>query len=171
MEPESRIPVILTICLDPGIPYLLNRHFNGNNRRIQRLTVSPFWIFLDLGVIFSSWPEIWDFLRSRLSERTSELHSTLSTSALLEMTKDLHLETANVIALQEDLRLQISTAEKYQSIAEESRIFQPNIIKDRLRDYLQNLVHQKETSQLLLRQFENLIALVRFLVRDFQNYL
>ena len=124
---------------------------------------------MELNTTLSPWHELWNPARLELARRTSELYSGLQAQDILKITRDLHQNTASVIALREDLRLHISAAERYQQIVQGIRLrildTSPlrqtyQTLEERVAQTLQSMTYQQETSQVILRQFENLLSLV-----------
>jgi hypothetical protein len=181
---EGKAPAIFLICLDDNIPHLLESHFNGNTKRVARLRESPEWILLDLEVILLSWTDTWDLARQELVARTVDVNASWHKSDLFNLTKFLHQDIANIIALREDLRLQKTTTQRYQRLLDRfhGQLSTPlgftssssttanfeNLssqsleleLRERLDDSLHNLSHQQDTSEVILKQFENLMSLV-----------
>jgi hypothetical protein len=83
-DASSLSSLILIICLDDDVPTKLNSHYTAAKHRVERLCLDPFWIYLDLAMAFSSWPDIWEIARSRLSQWATEFHLHLSSSTILE---------------------------------------------------------------------------------------
>lgn len=112
--------------------------------------------------MFSNWSVVWDFARNDLALRDRQTHGEKEAPPLLNLTRRLHRDAANVIALREHLRLHVSAAIKFRRYLErnsKSRYYTEELTQ-RLEDYIGNLEHHQETSQVILRQLENLLSLV-----------
>lgn len=168
--PSPKVPFIVIVSFDARIGLRLNAHLTGNPHRQQRLADCPEWIYMDLNFALSPWHELWNPARLELARRTTELYSGLQAQDILKITRDLNQNTASVIALREDLRLHISAAERFQLIVQDLRkrvldtspLLQTyQTLEERVAQMLQSMTYQQETSQVILRQFENLLSLVR----------
>ncbi|KAF5542052.1 hypothetical protein FMEXI_7656 [Fusarium mexicanum] len=157
--------------------------------------------FLDVTATFSGWPTIWTNARRELAQRHASMYSSANAVADLGTTRIIHQDMANVIALCEDLRLLNVTYAKYSQILNvpNSKMARINKLRtlsgrrreqgqpideaklkertelveleNRLQDCQQNLKHQLETSEVNLRQLENLLSLVGCVVVAIQNEL
>jgi hypothetical protein len=110
------------------------------------------------------------------------VNSKWNKSGLFNLTRVLHLDIANIIALKEDLRLHKTATLRYQNllsrihgqemtpvmtpfsvIREFGSISQQSLnseLRERLEDTVHDIAHQQETSEVILKQFENLLSLV-----------
>jgi hypothetical protein len=175
-------PIIFILSPDESIKIKLANHFRDNDRRLQRLQAFPEWILLDLEILLSKWTDIWDLARRELVLQNWHVNCKWRQSQLFNLIKMLHLDIANIIALKEDLRLQKSATLRFQKLLSRmhgqpstplaspssttqrfedvSRQFFNAEIQERLEDNLYRISHQQETSEVILKQFENLLSLV-----------
>jgi hypothetical protein len=185
----KRIPILVLISFDGRVPQKLH-DFWGPRRRQERLNKFEQWVFLDLAATFSGWPTIWTNARLELARRHASMYSSAHAVVDLDTTRVIHQDMANIIALREDLRLFVAAYEKYQKIlrrlfpgtglgrldkmfphadgeateivSEERKGLSELLdeMEHRLQDTQQNLEHQQETSEVIIRQLENLLSLV-----------
>ncbi|OCL04689.1 hypothetical protein AOQ84DRAFT_415622 [Glonium stellatum] len=164
----TRPQLTLLMCIDDKVPEIISRHYRANQGRQGRVRDSPSWVFLDMFIAFSPWSEIWDLARRGLMSREGQVQGKAKASSLLQLTRDLHQDRANVIALREDLRLHIKSVQKFVKIMSSPGEFdglklvsqkKRNDMKNSVEDVLQNLVDQQETSEVILHQFSNLLSL------------
>ncbi len=111
------------------------------------------------------------------------MYSSVPAVLNIDTTRVLHQDTADIIALREDLRLFIAAHKSYRSLLKRlfprSNLDQPDgalpdakstaedrktdrlrlleDMEDRLQDSQLNLEHQLETSEVIVRQLENLL--------------
>ena len=182
-------PLIVLVCSDVDVYRRLSTHLDGNARRLARLKYLPHWIYLDLSNVFSSWSETWNMARFELRERDNEIMSNFEGTSSMEITRMLHEDAAHIIGLGEDIRIHIRVAENYKrAVAKifdgqgEMRLYNifPELFSgvsrndaeiekryslllefgERLDNAVESLLHMQETSNVILRQLENLLSLV-----------
>jgi hypothetical protein len=141
----------------------LDTHFNATRfaYRKDRLNDNPWWIFIDLLYLFSDWRDIWEAARSDLVVRDAETHNDIKAPPLLQLTRQLHRDTANVIALREHLRLHVSAVQNYSRLVVNRKGAGETHeqLMERTEDLLEDLKNHQETSQVILHQLENLVSL------------
>ncbi|ORY14455.1 hypothetical protein BCR34DRAFT_560453 [Clohesyomyces aquaticus] len=167
---RSSAPAVLMVCRDDEVPNRLQEQCVAANWKLKRLSTAPCCIFLDLFEFLAEWPGVWRSARHQLTRTNTELHASTNKVDVLQQTRALHSDTANVIALREDLRLHITAFQKYRSLisalAAKGSLFVPSpveddmeYLEDRTEQCLQNLFHQQESSAVIHRQLENLLSL------------
>lgn len=164
------IPFILMACRDDQVVKSLQDHCVSGNWKLGRLSAAPARIFIDLFTLLGHWSDVWRTARRELALRDSQLHGKMKTLSVLEQTRALHRDTANVIAMREDLRLHIAAFQKFQSLIWSFANMKSSILyankghaaemDERIDECLQNLNHQQESSAVIHRQLENLLSLV-----------
>lgn len=89
-----------------------------------------------------------------------------SNISTLKLTRKLHRATSNVITLRENLRLHISSTERFQKYIGKDNLqplpldgYQDTLI-ERTEDILQDLHHHWDTSNVILNQFKGPMSLV-----------
>jgi hypothetical protein len=127
-------------------------------------------MFIDLFIFLAEWSDVWSLVRQELARREAELHAEARSLEVLQQTRVLHRDTSNFIAMREDLRLHITAFQKYRSLAKSLATKRSPLgiadkneqeyLEDRIEEYLQNLLHQQESSAVIHRQLENLLSLV-----------
>lgn len=156
-----------------SLPDSLENYFGGhcNSWRTTRLRDCPSWIYVNLFYILTSWGEVWDVAKRDLALRDAQTHGTIRAPQTLELTRILHRNSSNTIALKEYLRLQLAGMNKLQKGLNKTIKYKFRDKKipvpgeymqllDRIADHLEDLEHFQETSEVILRQFENLLSLV-----------
>jgi hypothetical protein len=113
----SAKPMIVILGNKPDVAFLLRYHLAADHgRRARRLKKCPDWIFMDLSYLFSDWSRVWDAVREELRLRSAQAHrdrGDIPIPSILQLTRSLHRDTANIVALRETLRLHASATDKY----------------------------------------------------------
>jgi hypothetical protein len=165
------IPLIAMSCRDREIVKVLQDHCVSGNWTLDQLSACPARIFVDLFIMLAQWSDVWRCARQELSLRDAQLHGEVRGSSVLQQTRALHRDTANVIAMQEELRLHISAFEKFKTLLHTQetrggvglcgRSSDKMELEQGVDDCLKNTQHYQESSAVINRQLENLLSLVR----------
>lgn len=146
----------------------LEGYYGLDARRRNRLNDCPAWIFLDLACMFGTWREVWEIVRQCLARRDAQTHGDIQAPPLLQLARRLHRDNANVIGLQENLRLHTGAMTRFKRFVLEQGPSAPGLVGDihgerlekRVTDHLENMAHYRDTSQVALQQLGNLLNLV-----------
>lgn len=168
---RSHSPLVLMVCRDNIVPKKLQEQCVSTNWKVQDLSSIPCRIFVDLFEILGDWPGVWRSARHELAKQNSKLLGNPQKMDVLQQTRTLHSDTANVIALREDLRLHVAAFQRFQSLFKSletkaspfvdiGKADAREYIGNRIEQHLQNLFHQQESSNMIQRQLENLLSLV-----------
>ncbi|KAF2495599.1 hypothetical protein BU16DRAFT_561877 [Lophium mytilinum] len=156
---------IFLICASPSVAMRLGDHYNGpeHRDRRRRLKDAPLWISMDLQFVFSDWSRAWNKVREDLSECHSQIHGDAGGPPLLDLTRKLHKDASRVIALREQLRVHSGAVARLVSLVNKQCAQAPSVqisaLKNRVIECQDVLTYQEETSQVILRQLENLLSL------------
>ncbi|CAG8893389.1 unnamed protein product [Penicillium egyptiacum] len=149
---------------------LLENHWGGENAwRMNRLLRCPLWLYIDLLQACGHWSDVWGVAGHDLAWRNTQAYRETSRSSTLRLTRRLHRAISNVITLRENLRLHISSTERFQEYAQKKRY--PSLpmpmaddyqvaLSERTAELLQDLHHHWATSEVILEQFKSLMSLV-----------
>jgi hypothetical protein len=173
MEPvKPWIPVIGMVCRDGGVLKTLQEQCVSGNWSLDELSACPGRIFVDLFTMLSQWSRVWRCARGEVALRDAQLHGEETSSGVLTQTRALHRNTANVVAMREELRLHIAAFEKFRALlaAPKNKAITELFgneneaveLDERLEKCLMNLLHHQESSAVIERQLENLLSLVEF---------
>jgi hypothetical protein len=172
-DSAPQIPIAIMACRDNAIVKRLQDHLVSRNWNVEQLCSAPARIFIDLFTLLSQWSEVWRYVRHELALRDTQLQGEAKPVSVLQQTRGLHRDAANVIAMREDLRLHITAFEKFQRLVQlgEKRKWtilfanekQAAELEEIIEECLQNLEHQRESSAVIHKQLENLLSLVCFL--------
>lgn len=170
---ESRSPdepLILLYMANSAMLTLVENHWGGieNAWRMNRLLQCPLWLYIDLLQACGHWSEVWGVAGHDLARRNTQAYRETSRSSTLRLTRRLHKATSNVITLRENLRLHISSTERFQEYVQKKRyqsLPMPDAyqatLSERTGELLQDLRHHWATSEVILEQFKSLMSLVR----------
>lgn len=157
-------------CRDEEVVERLQKQCVAGNWSLDRLHSAPAHIFVDLFTLLAHWSDVWRRVRRELALRDTQLHGVVASSSVLDQTRTLHRDIADVIAFREDLRLHIIAFQKFQSLirspwnGKATALFgndsEMSEIEERVEECLQSLNHQQESSAVLNKQLENLLSLV-----------
>jgi hypothetical protein len=165
---SETVPVIFIACTHEAIPSRLQKQCVSGNWDVGMLKTCPARIFVDLEMIFAEWSGVWDVAMEQLNQRSAQVYGETEKIPVLELTRSLHRDTANVISLQEDLRLHWAALLKYQDLIWQPKSLvselvgkgQGDALEDAVGELSQNLQHQRESSTVIHKQLENLLSLV-----------
>ncbi|KAF2271702.1 uncharacterized protein EI97DRAFT_470971 [Westerdykella ornata] len=167
-------PIIALACRDAKVADALQRHCVAGNWSCEPLFSCPARIFVDLFALLADWSRVWRCAREELALRDAQLHGgggeKAKAPSVLLQTRALHRDTANVIALREELRLHVSAFQRFEALLQTAqvsssctRVFgggeEVRDLQERTADCLQNLVHHQESSGVIHRQLEILLSL------------
>jgi hypothetical protein len=119
-------------------------------------------------MLFAEWSNVWGVAREELTQRSAQVYGEAEKIPVLELTRALHRDAANVISLREDLRLHWSALQKYQDVIWQPTPLMSELVgkgeradlEDNIGELSQNLQHQQESSLVIHKQLENLLSLV-----------
>lgn len=149
---------------------LVENHWGGieNVWRMNRLLQCPLWLYIDLLQACGHWSDVWGVAGHDLARRNTQAYRETSRSSTLRLTRRMHKATSNVITLRENLRLHISSTERFQEYVQKKRYQSfpmPDAyratLSERTGELLQDLRHHWVTSEVILEQFKSLMSLVR----------
>lgn len=173
-------PDIVMACRDDEVVKTLQEQCVSENWKLEHLLSGQARIFVDLFAMLAQWSDVWGHARRELALREAQLHGNARTVSVLQQTRALHRDTANVIAMREDLRLHITAFQKYRSLVRptDSRkgltLFadedEKDAIEERIEECLQNLRHQQDSSAVIHKQLENLLSLVSYYHTSWKHY-
>jgi hypothetical protein len=163
-------PIIVLYISSSAILPPIGGHLGGpeNGWRMSRLLECPLWIYIDLVQACGNWSDVWEVARRDLARRDAQAHQEIARPPILQLTRRLHRGNSNVITLRENLRLHISSMERFQHYAQGgaqslslpiTKEHQKNL-EDRTMNLLQDLQHHWETSGVILEQLKTLLSLV-----------
>lgn len=112
---------------------------------------------MDLLHIFGNWGQIWSTTKSNLGAYHQQIHDLSREIPLIELTSALHDETAKILLVREQLRVHSSAIARFlaiQGVVEEQELL------ERAQEHYEDITYPEETSQVLLRQLENMTSLV-----------
>jgi hypothetical protein len=161
-------PIIILYIDSSAILPRIGDYLGGpeNGWRMNRLLKCPLWIYIDLVQACGTWSDVWEVARRDLARRDAQAHREITRP--LQLTRRLHRANSNVITLRENLRLHISSMERFQHYAQSgfqslslpmAKEYQTSL-EERTRDILQDLRHHRETSGVILEQLKTLLSLV-----------
>jgi hypothetical protein len=157
---------VFLICKSPNVAPQLDSHYFGPEQRGRRdrLKEAPLWISMDLQFMFSDWSKVWNLTREDLSTCHSQIHGDVDAPPLLDLTRKLHKDTARIIALREQLRVHAGALVRLLRLVN-TKTTSPEIsaLVERISECQEDITYQEETSQVILRQLENLLSLVSYL--------
>ncbi|KAJ5612661.1 hypothetical protein N7510_005855 [Penicillium lagena] len=158
---------IWLICTSPNVRTRLAKHyFSGENpKRWVRLHKHPLWIFADILHVFGDWAQIWDAIKEKLTPYHDKILLASHVPTLLELTRDLHHETATLLLVREQLRVHSAALTRLLHLGARPTSQDPTERKQdpterRLQVHLEDIKYHEETSQDISRQLENMINLV-----------
>ncbi|KAF2808065.1 uncharacterized protein BDZ99DRAFT_72226 [Mytilinidion resinicola] len=118
---------------------------------------------MDLQFVFSDWSRVWNKMRESLSKCHSQIHGDVDTPPLLDLTRKLHKDASRVIALREQLCVHSGAVARFLGLvnfqAAQAPSSQLSALKYRVKECQDVMTYQEETSQVILRQLENLFSL------------
>ncbi|KAF1812613.1 hypothetical protein P152DRAFT_344083 [Eremomyces bilateralis CBS 781.70] len=160
IEAHSPDDVILLFCTSSHVAHRIEQHLRAPfEYRQERINRNPLWIYMDLAFLFSEWKEVWDSARCRLTAHDQEAYCS-SISTAQELNKTLHKEISGTYVLQEHLRLHISALRKFQQISGRRTSSCREALEIRIEDYLSDLNHHLDTSEVVLKQLRILLGLL-----------
>ncbi|KAJ5762010.1 uncharacterized protein N7511_005392 [Penicillium nucicola] len=151
----------------------LESHLAGpeNTWRLSRLLHSPLWIYIDLFQSCGDWSEVWSVALRDLARRDAQAYQASLCPSTLHLTRRLHRAISNVITLRENLRLHISSMERFLGFVTGGRVEwcaasvegdegYTDTLAERTREILMDLEYHRDTSVVVLEQFNSLLSLV-----------
>ncbi|KAH8705334.1 hypothetical protein BGW36DRAFT_367370 [Talaromyces proteolyticus] len=169
--PENEAtPMILLLVANADVPARLEKHLGSpeNSWRMTRIQNSPSWIYLDLAHVLGHWSDVWLRVQRALIYRDAQTHGKIQGPPVLQFTRQLHRDNANIIVLQENLRLHIAALERFEQFVKRSQQWEPKLVaedhQDELNERIENLLgslrNYQETSNVVLQQWKTLLSLV-----------
>lgn len=156
-SPDEKIGIFI-ICTDSAVGRLLDSHYSvTENRRWTRLRENNLWIFPDLLHIFNGWGQIWNTTKRNLAEYQYQIHDSAGTTPLLDLARAVHDEVAKTLSAQEQLRVHKSSIKRFLRFTE---AMAAQTLTEMTHDRLEDIDFHEETSQVILRQLENMTSLV-----------
>ncbi|PGG98578.1 hypothetical protein AJ79_08831 [Helicocarpus griseus UAMH5409] len=158
-------PLIILYMANSAMLPLVENHWGGieNAWRLNRLLRCPLWLYIDLLQACGHWSEVWGVAGHDLAWRNTQAYQETSRNSTLRLTRRLHRATSNVITLRENLRLHISSTERFQEYVQRERhqsFPMPDdyqvTLSERTGELLQDLRHHWATSEVILEQFKSL---------------
>lgn len=133
---------------------LLANYFTALPKRWTRLQKQPLWIAANLFHVCGKWGQFWDETKQNPAVSHREIHDYPRTRPLLDL-RGLHEQTAKTLSVREQLHVQSHVFTRLLRYTE-------NIgdLAERLRGHLEDIAYHEETSQVILRQLENMTSLV-----------
>ncbi|KAL2866496.1 uncharacterized protein BJX67DRAFT_354952 [Aspergillus lucknowensis] len=152
---------IFLICTDQDVPGLVASHFASHPTQIQyarwlRLQKQPLWIFADLLHVFGDWSQIWNVTKGKLIVYHREIHTYPLTRPLLDLTRGLHEEAAKVLSVREQLRVHASALTRFLHLKQVKELHE---LAERVQEHFDDINYHEETSQVILRQLDNMMSL------------
>ncbi|CEL05768.1 hypothetical protein ASPCAL06883 [Aspergillus calidoustus] len=147
----------IVICSSAIVPQRLALHYCAAcKKRWGRLQEDLLWICADLLRLFADGTQVLHTVKQNMTTYHYQIHGDTKTLSLLGLTKRLHKDTAKMITLREQLRVHLS---------ELMRLLRPlnfSVAGDlamRIQDHADAVMYHKETSDVILRQLENMMSL------------
>ncbi|GAA85047.1 hypothetical protein ASPFODRAFT_60576 [Aspergillus luchuensis CBS 106.47] len=152
---------IFLICTDQGVPGLVASHFASYPTQIQyarwlRLQKQPLWIFADLLHVFGDWSQVWNVTKGKLIIYHHDIHTYPLTRPLLDLTRGLHEEAAKVLSVREQLRVHASALTRFLHLEQVKGLHE---LAERVQEHFDDINYHEETSQVILRQLDNMMSL------------
>lgn len=150
---------VFIICTNSAVGRLLNSHYSSAyDKRWMRFQENHFWIFADLLHIFGEWGQVWNTTKRNVTEYQRQIHDSARAMPLLDLTRALHDETAMILSVREQLRVQASIITRFRRLTD---VIAAQTLAERAQEYLEDIDFHEETSQVILRQLENMTSLVK----------
>jgi hypothetical protein len=150
--------MIFLICASSFVPQIIIDHYAAaDQRRWTRLQEQPLWIFADLLHVFGAWGQIWNTTKQNLAVYHQEVHGYPRARPLLDLTRGLHNETAKILSVREQLRVHSSALTRFLHLKD---VTAAQELAERAQEHLEDISYHEGTSQVILRQLENLMSLV-----------
>lgn len=149
---------VLIICTNPVIGRLVDSHYSSAyDKRWMRLQENHLWIFFDLLHIFGEWGQVWSTAKSNLMEYQRQIHDSARKMPLLDLARALHDQIANILWAREQLRVHESAITRLLGFTD---VTAAQVLTERAQEHLEDITFHEETSQVILRQLENMTSLV-----------
>lgn len=123
----------------------------------MRLQENHLWIFFDLLHIFGEWGQVWSTAKSNLMEYQRQIHDSARKMPLLDLARALHDQIANILSAREQLRVHESAITRLLGFTD---VTAAQVLTERAQEHLEDITFHEETSQVILRQLENMTSLV-----------
>jgi hypothetical protein len=101
-------PIIIILCLSVSVKDALERYYSNSKRR-KRINDSPAWIYFDLAYTLAKWDDVWRVATTNIFKRDAQAQGDIPSPPPLELSKQLHRDTADAIGLKEGLRLHLAS--------------------------------------------------------------
>ncbi|KAJ5281376.1 hypothetical protein N7478_006748 [Penicillium angulare] len=149
---------VFIICTDSVVGDLIASHYSAAyETRWTRLQKTPLWMFADLLHIFGDWNQVWNTTKSNLVQYRHQIHEVTRTTPLLQLTRALHDEAAKILSVSEQLRVHSSAVARFLRLRE---VNEDHGLAERAQEHFEDIQYHEETSQVILRQLENMTSLV-----------
>ncbi|KAH0543041.1 hypothetical protein FGG08_002649 [Glutinoglossum americanum] len=163
-SPDTPIVVIVGGA-NQSLPQRLNRLYSEQRqRRYDRLTKLPHWIYADLYFEFTRWDKVWEATREHMFALREQVYGDRPALPILEQTRALHRYMELIVDRRECLRMHIASVTRYKTGVSNlnpsgvPHVAHEDLVK-RLEAILESLAHHQVTSETSVKQMENLLSL------------